>query len=109
MGVDDICTMVLWTRLFLEAQGYQVERNIIFQDNKSAILLETNGRKSAGKRSKALNVRYFFVTDQIDKGNLQIEYCPTNEMVGDFFTKLLQRTKFIRFRNEILGEDNGEK
>ena len=107
VGVDDVSTMVLWTKLFLEAQGYQVEKNIVYQDNKSAILLETNGRKSAGKRSRALNVRYFFVTDQVEKGNLQVEYCPTNEMLGDFFTKPLQGTKFLKFRGQILGEDNG--
>ena len=107
VGVDDVCTMVLWTKLFLEAQGYQVDKNIIYQDNKSAILLETNGKKSAGKRSRALNVRYFFVTDQVEKGNLQVEYCPTNEMLGDFFTKPLQGTKFLKFRGQILGEDNG--
>ena len=69
--------MILWTKLFLEEQGYGVEKNILYQDNKSAILLETNGRKSAGKRSRALNIRYFFLTDQQGKGNLQIEYCPT--------------------------------
>ena len=56
-----------------------------------------------------MNIRYFFVFDQVEKGNLQVEYCPTNEMLGDFFTKPLQGTKFVRFRDEILGEDNGGK
>ena len=109
VGVDDVYTIVLWTKLFLEAQGYQVDNNIIFQDNKSAILLETHGKKSAGKRSRALNIRSFFISDQVEKGNLQIEYCPTNEMLGDFFTKPLQGSKFVRFREQILGEDNGGK
>ena len=51
VAVDDVVTMVLWTQLFLEAQGQHIKKNIIYQDNKSAILLENNGRKSAGKRS----------------------------------------------------------
>ena len=63
VGVDDAMTMILWTVLFMEAQGYPIEKNVLYQDNKSAILLEVNGRKSAGKRSCALNVRYYFVTD----------------------------------------------
>lgn len=54
-----------------------------------------------------MNVRYFFVTDQVERENLQIEYCPTNEMLGDFLTKPLQGSKFQKLRNEILGEDNG--
>ena len=103
VGVDDVATKVLWAKLFIEAQGYEVERNILYQDNKSSILLETNGKKSAGKRSRALNIRYFFITDQVEKGNVSIEYCPTDNMVADFMTKPLQGTKFENFRKAILG------
>ena len=81
-----------------------MEKSIIYQDNQSTILLETNGRKSAGKRSRALNIRYFFVTDQIEKGSATVEYCPTETMVGDLLTKPLQGSKFIGFRDIILGE-----
>jgi hypothetical protein len=103
VAVDDAATMILWTKLFLEAQGYDVEKNIVYQDNKSAILLETNGKKSLGKRTGALNICNFFITDQVEKGNAQIEHCGTNNMVGDFFTKPWQGKKFQRFRNNILG------
>ena len=104
VGVDDAATMILWTKLFLEELGYTVDRNILYQDNKSAILLENNGRKSAGKRSRALNIRYFFMTDQIEKGNVQVEYCPTDAVIGDYMTKPLQGKKFQEFRKMILGE-----
>ena len=81
----------------------KANKNILFQDNKSAILLENNGKRSAGKRSRALNVRYFFLTDQVEKGNLSIEYCPTDVMWADFMTKPLQGEKFRKFRDKILG------
>ena len=87
----------------MEAQGYQIEENILYQDIKSTILLEENGRKSAGKRSRALNVRYFFLTDQVEKGNVKIVYWPTDDMVSDFMTKPLQGEKFRKFRAEIMG------
>ena len=87
----------------MEEQGYHIEKNILYQDNKSAILLETNGRKSAGKRSRALNIRYFFLTDQVKRGNLSIEYCPTEEMLGNFHSKPLQGEKFRRFSTKIMG------
>ena len=89
--------------MFMEAQGYRIEKNILYQDNQSAILLEVNGRQSAGKRSRALNVRYFFLTDQVEKGNLEIRYCPTDEMIGDYMTKPLQGNKFRTFRKAIMG------
>ena len=38
---------------------YDVDVNEVMQDNKSAILLEKNGKKRSGKRTRALNVRCF--------------------------------------------------
>jgi hypothetical protein len=103
VGADDMSVMILWTKLFLEAQGYTIEKNILYQDNKSAILLEENGKKSSSKRTRHLNIRYFFMTDQVEKGNVQIEYCPTDLMIGDFMTKPLQGQKFRDFRDDIMG------
>ena len=89
VGVDDIIAKVLWTKLFMEDQGFEIDQNIVYQDNKSAML--------------ALNIRYFFVTDQIEKDLLTVEYCPTGEMVADYFTKPLQGAQFKKFRNLIMG------
>jgi hypothetical protein len=102
IAADEAVGPMLWTKRFLEHQGYPVKRNILFQDNKSAMLLEGNGRKSAGKRSRHLNIRFFFVTDQKNKGNLNIEYCPTDQMMGDYMTKPLHGKKFQGFRQEIM-------
>ena len=103
VGADEIVTQILWTKHFMEAQGYTIEDNILHQDNKSTILLQENGRKSAGKRSRALNVRYFFLTDQVNKENLRITYCPTDDMTADYMTKPLQGEKFRKFQVEIMG------
>ena len=105
VGADDASTMILWTRLFMEAQGYEVKDNILYQDNKSTILLFENGKRSSGKRTRHMNIRYFFLTDQIEKGNLRVEYCPTTEMIGDFFTKPLQGQLFLKFKKQIMGHD----
>jgi hypothetical protein len=103
VGADDASTLVLWTKLFMEEQGYAINKNILYQDNKSAILLELNGKKSSSKRTRALNIRYFFLTDQAEKGNLIIDHCPTEDMIGDYLTKPLQGEKFKKFVSEIMG------
>jgi hypothetical protein len=103
VGADDVSVMILWTKLFLEAQGRRITENILFQDNKSAILLEKNGKRSSGKRTRHLNIRYFFLTDQVAKGNVSIQYCPTDEMIGDFMTKPLQGAKFVKFKRDVMG------
>jgi hypothetical protein len=90
VGAGDASTMILWTMNFMETQGYLINDNILLQDNKSAILLETNGSQSAGKQSRALNVKYFFLADQVAKKKIRFLYCPTDEMVADYMTKPLQ-------------------
>ena len=86
----------------MEAQGYQINKNILYQDNKSTILLEENGKKSSGKRTRHLNIRYFFLTDQVEKNKVNIEYCPTENMIVDYMSKSLQEKKFKEFRKQIL-------
>ena len=56
---------ILWTKYFLEAQGYEVHDNVLYQDNQSTILLAKNGQGYSSKRTWHINVRYFFVTERI--------------------------------------------
>ena len=49
VGTIDAMSMILWTRLYLEAQGVEVSDNIVYQDNKSTMLLAKNGGQSSGK------------------------------------------------------------
>ena len=102
VAVDDVIGQILWTNYFLSEQGYNTKDTVIYQDNRSAILLEKNGRASSGKRTKHMNVRYFFITDRINNKEVNIEYRPTDDMVADFFTKPLQGQKFFKFRDLIL-------
>ena len=43
----------------MEAQGYKVKDSVIYQDNKSAILMEINGKNSYTGNSRHINIRYF--------------------------------------------------
>ena len=103
VGNDDASTKILWTRYFMEAQGYKVRQNIVYQDNKSTIQLLKNGRRSAGKRSRAINIRYFFMADQHDKGLINVEYCPTSKMWADPLTKPLQGAAFKLNADRLMG------
>jgi len=102
VGVSDLLPQVIWTRNFLECQGYKVTELVVHQENQSAILLEKNGRGSSSKRTRHINIRYFFITNRVKSGEVSIKYCPTEEMIADFFTKPLQGAKFKKFRNLIL-------
>jgi hypothetical protein len=101
-GIDDKISKVLWVRKFVEAQGFQVRLNVIYQDNTSTIKLSKNGRASSGKRTRHFDIKMFYITDLIDKDEVDIEYCATEDMIADYLTKPLTGKQFARFRDLIL-------
>ena len=64
--------------------------------------LEENGRSSSRKRTRHINIRYYFVTDRIKADDISVKYCPTEMMIADFYTKSLQGKLFRIFRNLIM-------
>ena len=103
IGVYDVLPQVLWTKQFLEEQGWKDSATVIYQDDTSSILLERNGRSSSTKWTKHMNIRYIYVSEQVKKKAVHVTHCPTEEMVGDFFTKPLQGSLFIRMHGYIMG------
>jgi len=81
-------------RHFLDAQGIPVPITTIYQDNKCTILLSENGKASSSNRTKHLDVCYFFITDRIKWGEVKVAYCPTENMLANFFTRPLQGAAF---------------
>jgi hypothetical protein len=108
VGVDDMMPSILWTRNSLKSQGHGVHKTVIYQDNKSAILLEKNGKVSSSKRNKPISIRYFFVTDRIKKGDVTVEWCLIELTHGDFMTKPTQGTLFTMTRDQIIGVSKPE-
>ena len=101
VAAHEITKHLIWSMNFLKEQGYET-KPILYQDNTSAILLEEYGAKSVGKRSRHLNIRYFWIKDQLDQELMEVNYCPTEEMVADFPSKPLQGKQFKLFRKIIM-------
>jgi hypothetical protein len=105
VAADDTLSKILWTKKFIEAQGHEVKANIVFQDNTSTMKLELNGKASSGKRTRHFDIKLFHITDLIKRGELQVEYCPTDEMTADYMTKALVGSKFTKFRDRIMNRE----
>ena len=104
VGASDYLPNTIWAKMFLESQGYKIRENQFLQDNQSAIKLEVNGRASCGQKSRHIDIRFFFMKDRIKTEGIDVLYCPTEEMLADFFTKPLQGSLFDKFRKVIMGE-----
>ena len=105
IGVYDIMPQLVWTGNFMRAQGMDIRKVVLMQDNTSTILLENNGRTSSTKQTKHIDIRYFYVKEKVDSKDVIVEYCPTEHMRADFFTKPLHGNLFKRLRSQIMGFD----
>ena len=105
VGVDSAMTFVMWMKHFFESQVKQMNEGsklkplgsdtIIEQDNTSAIQLEKNEWKSSSRRTKHIDVRYFYVTECLKKRDVsRVVYKPTRDIHSDYFTKALQEKAF---------------
>ena len=90
VGASDYIPWSVWAKRFLEGQGYVLRRNIFYQDNQSAMRIESNGQKSCGEKSRHIDIRYFFIKDIIRRENIELVHCPTERMIADYYTKPLQ-------------------
>ena len=89
-------------RDFLLGQGYEVRPALLHQDNMSTIALVENGR-ALNERSRHINIKFFFVSDRVEKGEIVVKYMPTDDMIADLLTNPLQGDKFRAMRDKILG------
>ena len=103
VSILDALGWMMWCKLLLEAQGYSVNNNILFQDNKSTILLVKNGRLSAGRQSKHIEDRLFLITDKVARNKLQVLHKGTKDMIADIHTKPVQGFDFWCLHSEIMG------
>ena len=101
VGLADSAGQVLWTREFLQHQGYNVGPAVIKEDNQSAIQLVNNG-KSNSSRTRHIAVRYYFISDRIKSGEIVVQYLETSEMIADILTKPMVGAQFIRLRTLLL-------
>ena len=101
IGISDMLPQVIWTRDFLAEQGYKCWPARLFQDNQSTMALANKGF-STSEKSRHIAIRFYFVKDRIDAGEVVVEYLPTEAMIADVLTKPLQGTLFRKLRSELM-------
>jgi hypothetical protein len=92
---------VLWQRGLLKELGLRMDNaSIVYCDNQPAISVSKNGIKS--ERTKHVDVKYHFVTEQIEKRTIESKYLPTDQQQADILTKALDKPRFETFRKELM-------
>jgi hypothetical protein len=93
---------MLWILHFIQEQGYKTECVGLYQDNISTKLLTKNRQMLSGKKTKHIKVKFFFIKDRVDEGEIKVIDCPAEGMWADVMTKLLQGMAFRTMRLELM-------
>jgi hypothetical protein len=77
---------------------------VLYQNNQITIALIKKGYPTSG-RSRHINIRFFFIKDRVEAGEITVEYKPTREIIADILTKLLQGELFREIRKALVNCD----
>jgi hypothetical protein len=96
----EACTEAIWLRkLISDLFDHIQESTIIHCDNQSCIILSEH--PVFHEKSKHIEIKYYFIQDKVQEGDIKLEYIPTNEQTTDILTKPLSRIKFTYFREKM--------
>jgi hypothetical protein len=99
------CAQLLWMRQTLKDYGHKLSKVPLLCDNESAIRMADNLVEHS--RTKHIDIRYHFLRDHQQKGDIEISYVNTHNQLADIFTKPLDEKTFSKLRNELNILDSG--
>lgn len=86
-----------WLKSLIESLDLTFTKPIaIFEDNNSCICIAKN--PTDHKRTKHIDIKYHFIREQIELGNVILKYISTGDQIADAFTKPLATIKFQELR-----------
>lgn len=90
---------MLWIKSQFTDYDVHYEKILIFCDNSDTIAISNN--QVLHSHTKHIDIRYHFIRDHIMKGDIELHFIPTNGLLTDLFTKLLDEKIFIKLISEL--------
>lgn len=101
VALSEACQETMWLRQLLADFGEPSgEPTLLKEDNQGCLSFVKTERSS--RRSKHISTKEKFIQELCTKGDIVLEYCPTDIMIADIMTKPLGPEKHGRFF-EMLG------
>jgi hypothetical protein len=104
VGLSDMASQALHLRNFVMAQGYDMGPVFIHQDNMSCMALIKRGAPASG-RSRHIDIRYFWLREKVENGEVRIEHLETSKMFANVLTKPVQGQQFRTERTGLTNWD----
>ncbi|WVZ71143.1 hypothetical protein U9M48_019763 [Paspalum notatum var. saurae] len=93
------CSQLLWMKATLSNFGLKFGKIPLQVDSTSAISVVKN--PVLHSRTKHIDVRFHFLRDHYEKGDIDLVHVASENQLGDIFTKPLEFGAFVRLRGEL--------
>ena len=97
VDVSACCAQFLWIKQQLKDFGVLTETIPLMYVNTSAMNIAKNPVQH--KETKHVDVRHHFLRDNVEKMNVLMSFCSTEDQLDDIFTKPLGKESF--FKNKL--------
>jgi hypothetical protein len=96
----DACMEAVWLRTLVSGLFDQVlDSTMIYCDNQSCVKLSEN--PVFHDRSKHIEIKYYFLCDKVQRGEVVLQCISTNEKTADILMKPLSKIKFAYLRDKL--------
>jgi hypothetical protein len=100
MAATQAAKEALWLKHLLAEIGFSLPQSIVIQgDNQGCIALTKN--PTYHSRTKHIDIRHHFIREKVELGEVELQYCQTEEMVADVLTKALSRDKHEKHTSSL--------
>lgn len=102
IALSEGCQELVWIKGICSDLKVKCGQTTIHADNQSCIKMVENEKFS--NRTKHIDTRYHFIRDMKEKGDIQLEYVPTEDNIADLLTKPLgpKRIDYLRIKINIV-------
>jgi hypothetical protein len=101
VAINDALDMVMWTRRLLLELGIINGPTVLHQDNQSTIHVCKEGTGTRG-RTRHIDVRYFYIRERLEAGDIELQYLATEDHPADLLTKPLAGALFTKLRQLLM-------
>ena len=99
MALSDCSRQIMWIKHMFKELGIPIGIVPICSDNNGAIFIGSNPIQE--RRIKHIDVRYHYIRECVENGDVEILRVDTEDNTADMFTKPLGHVKFVRFRGQL--------
>jgi hypothetical protein len=99
MSLSDASRQLVWTRSLMQELAFELGPLPLCGDNQGAIFIASNAVQE--KRTKHIDIRYHYIREVVEQGQVELYFVPTDQNPADMFTKNLTRDKFLSCRSQL--------